>query len=285
MHKGGVLSGIYRLNNHLFATVTVMPSRRRLNTDANKKALRALFFLYDVYKNITLDHMQNPRSTSIELNALYRNKLVPKINEIVTELNVGPTSTRNGKLKYEPTPFSDLFSIEDLVRESVENSDYFSAIISRIQSGTKDLLEMNGATEEYGSLDDAQIIIVDINRLLSSQTSSGNLIQLGDKPKLESHNGKWYVVGTSGRKHMLSKKGFRNGELLNALLDSWGTERSYESIFEVVNSQTTKEWNQGCLTDAMKAINKVVKAAGYRRLKITHHGMTMSLGVTDRGEI
>jgi len=262
-----------------------MPSAPRLSTDANRSALRALFFLYDVYKNVTMDHLGNPRSTSIELNALYRNKLVPKINEIVTELNIGPTSTRNNKLKYEPTPFSDLFSIEDLVRESDENSDYFSAIISRVQSGTKDLLEANGATEEYGSLDDAQQIIADIVRLYASQNSIGNLVRLGDKPKVELHNSKWYVVGATGRKYVLSKKGFRNGELLNALLDSWGTERSYESIFEVVNRQTSKQWGQGCLIDAMKAINTVVDKAGYRRLKINNHGTTMSLGVTDRGEI
>lgn len=262
-----------------------MPRARQLNTDEDRKALRALFFLYDVYKNVTLDHLENPRSTSTELNALYRNKLVPKINKIVTELNVGPTSTRKIKLKYEATPFDNLFDIQDVVRISNENADYFSAVIGAVQAITKDLLETNKATEEYGSLDEAQEIITEINRLRSTQDSSGNLVQLGEKPKIELHNSKWYVIGKNGRRYMLSKKGFRNGELLNALLDSWGAKRSYESIFEKVNSQTAKQWNQGCLTDAMKNINSVVHEAGYRRLKINNHGTTMSLGITDRGEI
>lgn len=256
-----------------------------LKTAGSRKSLRALFFMYTVYKDVSLSHLQNPASTSIELNAQYRNKLVPKINEIVTELNIGPESNRSLKLQYEPTPFKDLFSAEDIVRESGSDFHYYSATISRVQAGTKDLLEANGATEGYGSLDEVQEIITDINRLRSTQTNTGNLVQLGDKPKLEAHNGNWYVIGTNGRKHILSKKGSRNGELLNALLDAWGAERSYESLFEQVNTQTKKQWNQGCLKDAMKAINVVIHRAGYRRLKVTNHGTTMSLGVTDRGEI
>jgi len=282
--KGVYTDLSHRLKCDLFATVEVMTSRPSLSTDANRKALRALFLLYDVYKNTTLDHMDNPRSTSMELNALYRNKLVPKINELVTKLKVGPTSDRRYKLLFDPTPFKDLLSIAYEIRVSDYDADYFIANIGKVQSGTKDLLEMNQVTEDDGSLDDVQEIIAAINRLRLSNNSSGNLIQLGEKPVADSDGTSWFVVGGNGKKK-LCKKGSIAGELLVVLLKSWGAERSYEAIFVDVNQKTSKQgWNQACIPNTMKRINKVVHAAGYRRLKVTDNGISCTLGFTDKAQ-
>ena len=261
-----------------------MPKVPKLTTDANRKALRELYFLYGVYTDVTFDHMEKPRSTSIELNALYRNNLVPQINKIVTDLNIGPSSTRRWKLLFEPTPFRDLTSIAYEVRESGEDINFFIANLGKMQSMTKDLIESNGATEIYGSLDDAQETIADINRLRSSQDSSGSLVRLGEKPHLERSVNFWYVIGTNGRKK-LSKKGSITGELLEVLLKNWGAARSYEAIFVDVNKHTSKQnWDKECIPNAMKQINKVVHKAGYRRLKLIDNGLTGTIGFTEKAQ-
>jgi hypothetical protein len=258
-----------------------MPRAVSLKTDESKRALRALFFLYDTYKNVTLDHIDNHRNTSTELNAVYRNELVPKIREIVDSLEIGPTSSRQVKLEYEPLPFTDLYEIHDVMRQEDQGIDYYIATIGKVQSQSKTLLDVNGASD-YGSLDEAQEIIAKINRLKSSHDSSAPLIKLGDKPKIEPRNEKWYVVGPHGSK-LLSRKGSKNGELLNILLDGWGASQSYDSLFEKLNNKTRHQFDQSCLKDSMKAINKVVSSAGYRRLKLIDHGTSVTIGYTDRG--
>jgi hypothetical protein len=225
--------------------------------------------------------MDKPRDISVELNAVYRNKLVPKIKSLVDSLNVGPDSGRTTKLKYDPLPFTDLMSIQDSIMESDKNKDYFQAVLGKVQSGTKDLLEKHHAADGE-SQDDAQEIIAEIERLLATQDSSIPTLRLGEKPKLESVGSNWYIVGKSVKKK-LSKKGSLDGELLNVLLKSWGAPRTFVAIFSDVNALTTKKgWGQGCLENALKRINTTLSKAGYRRLKLTTHGTTVTIGYTDK---
>jgi hypothetical protein len=257
-----------------------MPAPRRLNTDEDKRALRALFLLYEHYKKLSWDAMDKPRDISVKVNAVYRNKLVPKIKLLVDSLNVGPNSGRTTKLKYDPLPFSDLMSIQDIIMESGKHRDYFEAVLGRVQSGTKNLLEKHHAADGE-SQDDAQEIIAEIERLLATQDSSIRTVRLGEKPKLELVDRCWYISGSKGRKK-LCKEGSLNGELLNVLLKSWGAYRSYEAIFADVNAKTSKKnWDQACLKNAIKAINLKVSKAGYRRLKLTSQGTTVTIGYTD----
>jgi len=259
-----------------------MPTARQLNTAEDKRALRALFLLYMQYKDLSWEAMDKPKDISPELNAIYRNKLVPKIQLLVDSLNVGPNSGRTTKLKYDPLPFADLFSIQDIIMESGEDAYYFQAILGKVQSGTKDLLEKHHAADGE-SQDDAQEIIAAIERLRATQNNTAATVRLGEKPKLESDGSNWYIVGSRNPRKKLSKKGSLDGELLNVLLKSWGAPRSFEAIFSDVNAQTTKKnWGQGCLENALKRINTIVSKAGYRRLKLTTHGTTATIGYTEK---
>lgn len=257
-----------------------MPTARQLNTAEDKRALRALFLLYIHYKDLSWEAMDKPKTISPELNAIYRNKLVPKIKLLVDSLNVGPNSGRTTKLKYDPLPFSDLFSIQDTIMESDKDAHYFQAVLGKVQSGTKDLLEKHHAADGE-SQDDAQEIIAAIDRLHATHNNTTATVRLGEKPKLELVGSSWFVVGSEGRKK-LCKKGSLNGELLNVLLRSWGAYRSYEAIFTDVNAMTVrKHWDQECLKNALKAINIKVSKVGYRRLKLTPNGNTVTIGYTD----
>ena len=258
-----------------------MPRARQLNSSADKQALRSLFHLYQRYKRLSWEYMENPKDVPPELNAVYQLKLVPKIRELVDSLNVGPSSGRQTKLKYEPLPFTSLYNIQDDIRDSKKTPYDFQTELSKVQGGTKDLLVAHDVSDNE-PIDAAQEIIAEIDRILATQDNSIVTVQLGDKPKLESDGSSWYIVGKNGKKK-LCKKGSLNGELLNVLLKSWGAPRSCDAIFEEVNAATTKKgWQSECLTNAMKAINKVVSKAGYRRLKLADNGNSVIIQYTDK---
>lgn len=261
-----------------------MPTARQLNTAEDKRALRALFLLYIHYKDLSWEAMDKPKTISPELNAIYRNRLVPKIQLLVDSLNVGPNSGRTTKLKYDPLPFTDLFSIQDTIMESGKDAHYFQAVLGKVQSGTKDLLEKHHAADGE-SQDDAQEIIAAIDRLHATHNNTTATVRLGEKPKLESDGSNWHIVGSRNARKKLSKKGSLDGELLNVLLKSWGAYRSYEAIFTDVNAMTVKKhWDQECLKNALKRINTIVSKAGYRRLKLTSNGNTVTIGYTDAAD-
>ena len=249
-------------------------------TKAQKqKAARSLFILYGYYKDITWDHITNPRDTSKELNAVYRNELVPTIEGLLKDLKIRVSSRGKNTVKYNPLPFKDLYSIQDEIRTSNISSQDHLAMLSKVQSQTKDILDAQDASDiDVSNL--VEEIASKINRMLSPNTHSPT-IRAGERLELIKEKKIWWVRKGSVKK-MLSKEKNLCGELLNVLFKSWGTERSYEALLADLNARTRKQYDRSQLTNAMKQINKQVSAAGYRRLKLENLGTTFTIGYSDK---
>ncbi len=261
-----------------------MPVSRISKAERNSD-IRTLFHLYELYKRITLHHLSHPAETPLAMNALYRNKLVHRINQLVDRLDIATTSRKKMKLPYIATPFLDLFSAEDIINTSGRSKEQLRAEISAVQGRLKDVLEDYKASYDT-PIDEVTLLNNEFDKLFASNDLSRPIILLGEAPKLEATGNRRQIIAKSGnRKYTLGLIGSFHTELLVVLLVNWGKEYSCTTLIEKVNARTTKKsfrWEN--VADAMRTINKVVHKAGYRRLKITIHGNTYTVGYTEKAQ-
>ncbi len=258
-----------------------MPVTRTDVAERNNNA-RTLFHLYYMYKTETARHLNNPDDTTLELNALYRNQLVPRINELVKELKVAHNTRAKLKLPYVATPFVDLFSIKDVVRRDGKTVDDFKIEIDAVQSRTKDIVVAYGA-EADTAIDEVERIKIQFSRLYSTgEVTRPATLQL-DKPVTERANGRIRIVSRDGRQRIkFSKAGSIHGELLELLITYWGIEYSRAELLQKLEQKTTKHGhNWITVQNAVRHINRCIQQAGYPIMKIRLLGNTFVVSYSD----
>jgi hypothetical protein len=246
-----------------------MPSRERelsrLGTPENKRRLNSLLHIYDPYVKLISRHLENPSKTTSNLNVFYRNTFAPHIKKLIKDLCLTPTSSSTEKIQ-EHVLFTNLFLVEEEILQSEESIKNGRIKLYTALGRIKELAEDVGAVNQP-TIPEVENVIWKLHNLMHANKDEESL-SLGVPPELIQNKGRWYIKGKKKKEVLLSKTKSISGEFLRTMIESWGALRDKQEVLNMIEERTGKEWSEESIKNAMRDINKRMKDAGFRFLRL-----------------
>jgi hypothetical protein len=235
----------------------------RLSTPENKRKLNALLNIYSVFRRVISLCLEDIKKIPENLDVIYARKLVPKIQELTNELQLGPGSNSLFKLPPYYIPFQSLAGAGKAIRKNSWNTDVAREEIYGVYDQLKTLANGEIRAYEQEPIPAVQVIINEAQELLNAIENANHVHPSapGIVPKIFQEKGWWCISmpGKQQRPVQLFKKSFWAGEFLGILGDPWGAPRKRESVFEILEKKTKEMPTETQIDNVMREINRKLK--------------------------
>jgi hypothetical protein len=138
----------------------------RLNTPGGKRKLNALYKLYAVFVEVVKLHLKDIEDYPEDLEIIYINKFVPKISELVKDLQLGPDGKSPFKLPSHYIPFSALSDAEQLLIKIHKSPDDARRDIVAVRSQLKKLINTELGAVWQEPIPEVEAIITEARGLI-----------------------------------------------------------------------------------------------------------------------
>ena len=149
-----------------------MPTREedlvRLREPRNRTKLIALLHAYYAFVKIVETYRKDIFNPSNELNIIYRERLAPKIERLVNDLELQPDGNRPVSLPEDYIPFTNLYTAQQTYRDKGWSVDDLLMHVHSVYGILKDIAVEAGAVYQESEAT-TEAIVDEVRRLISQE--------------------------------------------------------------------------------------------------------------------